>query len=229
MAADSGTDFYDAELAAERQWFIVGRWQEYDGEWRANLLRTASIAVFYGVELLGYYGLNLGWLQVEQSFSRQFHLAISGLAAAWVMVAFGTFYCLRIRMFPAALKYVTTGCDIVLLTAMLTAASGPQSPLVVGYFVVIAVAALRLQLRLVWCATVGSMAGYLFLLGFAKWHDTWLGIPHRDMEVPRYAQLITLLALGMTGVALGQVIRRVKGMAADYAARLQANTKNYHG
>ncbi len=119
---------------------------------QANLLRTISIAAFYGIELLGYYGLNLGWLQIEQSFSREFHLAISILAAAWVIVAFGTFYCLRMNIIPAALKYVTTGCDIVLLTTMLVAASGPRSPLVVGYFVVIAVSALRLQLRLVWCA-----------------------------------------------------------------------------
>lgn len=217
---DGAQDGSDA--ISERQWFIVGRWQEFDGEWRANLVRTASIAAFYAVELLGYYGLNFGWLQVEHTFTREFHLAISALAAAWIIVAFGTFYCLRMHIFPAALKYVTTACDIVLLTAMLVAASGPRSPLVVGYFVVITVAALRLQLRLVWCATLGSMAGYMFLLGFAKWHDTWLNLPHRELTVPRYTQLVTLLALAMTGIALGQVIRRVKAMAEDYARRVQA-------
>jgi hypothetical protein len=213
------------DAVAQRQWFIVGRWQEYDGEWRANLVRTISIAAFYGVELLGYYGLNLGWLQIEQTFTREFHLAISSLAAAWVIVAFGTFYCLRMNIFPAALKYITTGCDIVVLTTMLAAASGPRSPLVAGYFVVIAVSALRLQLPLVWCATIGSMGGYLFLLGFAKWHDVWLGLPHCDLMVPRYAQLIMFLALGMTGITLGQVIRRVKAMAEDYARRMKVTTE----
>ena len=203
----------------KRQWFISSRWQEFDGEWRANVVRTASVAAFYAVELLGYYGLNFGWLQVEHTFTREFHLTISALAAAWIIVAFGTFYCLRMRIFPAALKYVTTACDIVLLTAMLVAASGPRSPLVVGYFVVITVGALRLQLRLVWCATLGSMAGYMFLLGFAKWHDTWLNLPHRDLTVPRYTQMVTLLALAMTGIALGQIVRRVKAMAEDYASR----------
>jgi hypothetical protein len=216
----SGANSGDA--IRQRQWFIVGRWQEFDGEWRANLVRTACVAAFYAVELLGYYGLNFGWLQVEQSFTKEFHLTISALAAAWIIVAFGTFYCLRMHIFPAALKYVTTACDIVLLTAMLVAASGPRSPLVVGYFVILAVAGLRLQLRLIWCATLGSMAGYLFLLGFAKWHDTWLNLPHRDLTVPRYAQLVTLLALAMTGIALGQTIRRVKAMAEDYARRMHA-------
>ena len=92
----------------------------------------------------------------------------------------------------------------------------------VGYFVILAVAGLRLQLRLIWCATLGSMAGYLFLLGFAKWHDTWLNLPHRELTVPRYAQLVMLLALAMTGIALGQIIRSVKAMAEDYASRIQA-------
>ena len=39
----------------ERRWFIVKRWQEYEGEGRANLLRTVSIGVFYIVELVHYY------------------------------------------------------------------------------------------------------------------------------------------------------------------------------
>src|SRR4051812_3741916 len=95
---------------AQRQWYIVGRWQEFDGEWRANMVRTVAVAAFYGVELLGYHGANLGWLQMEPVFSREFHLAITALSAAWIIVAFGTFYCLRSSFFPPALKYVTTGC-----------------------------------------------------------------------------------------------------------------------
>jgi len=39
----------------ERQWFIIGRWQEYEGEGRANLLRTIALGVFYLVELYSYY------------------------------------------------------------------------------------------------------------------------------------------------------------------------------
>ncbi len=207
---------------AQRHWFIVGRWQEYDGEWRSNLLRTIAIAAFYVIELLNYYGLNLGWLHIEQTVDRQFHLIASALAAAWVFVAFGTFYCLRIGVFPAALKYLTTGCDILLLTTLLTVADGPRSPLVVGYFLLLAVAALRLELRLVWFATLGSIAGYLFLIGFARWLYVMEDLRQRDLTVPRYAQLIMLVALAMTGITLGQLIRRVKAIAEDYSRRLAA-------
>ena len=41
--------------AGQRQWFIVGRWQEYDGESRANLLRMGAVGAFYIVELLRFY------------------------------------------------------------------------------------------------------------------------------------------------------------------------------
>ena len=53
---------------------------------------------------------------------------------------------------------------------MLTIADGPRSPLVVAYFLVIALAALRLSLPLMWMATLGSMAGYLFLLGYVDYY-----------------------------------------------------------
>jgi O-antigen ligase len=103
-------------------------------------------------------------------------------------------------------------------------ADGPRSPLVAAYSLVIAVAALRFRLRLVWFATLGSMAGYLVLLGYARWfagRDESLFGP-RDLSVPRYQQLIVLFALALLGIVLGQMIRRVRALAEDYARRLQS-------
>jgi hypothetical protein len=34
----------DGTARAERQWYISGRWEEYEGEGRANLLRPISVA-----------------------------------------------------------------------------------------------------------------------------------------------------------------------------------------
>jgi hypothetical protein len=102
----------------------------------------------------------------------------------------------------------------VLLTLVLVVANGPRSPLVVAYFVVVALAALRFSLPLVRFATLGSMSGYLVLLGYARWFT------ERDLRVPRYQELIVLLALGLTGLTLGQVARRARSLAGEYAARL---------
>jgi hypothetical protein len=60
------TSLGPSTLAADRQWFILGRWQEYEGESRTNLLRTVGIASFYCVELINY----TGWTSASSIFRR---------------------------------------------------------------------------------------------------------------------------------------------------------------
>jgi len=203
----------------DRQWFIVGRWQEYEGEARANTLRIIAVGAFYIVELINYNGLRLGFFEMPKVAEQSFHQAVTALAVAWTVVGLGVLFCLSHRFLPRILKFVSTGCDILLLTLILVVASGPSSPLVVGYFLLIALSALRFNLPLVRFATVGSMAGYLCVLAHAKWFAT-------DLRVPRYHQIIFLLALGLTGIVLGQVIRRVRHLAWEYAERLAAAGKS---
>lgn len=205
---------------ADRSWYIVGRWREYDGESVANLLRIIAVALFYAVELCNYHGLRLGFFEMPkvESVDRQFHQAITAVAVAWILVALAVHLCLLRRIFPATLKFLSTSADVALLTCVLAVSNGPRSPLVVGYFLILTLAALRFSLSLVWCATLGCIAGYLTLLAFAKWY----GAP--ELRVPRYHQAILLIGLGLNGVMLGQVIRRVRGMAVEYAERRSAET-----
>ncbi len=195
-------------------WHVVERWQGYEGEGRANLLRAAAVVTFYLVELCNYNGLRLGAFEMPRVRDRPFHLAVTALAVAATAAALGVQACLRSRVFPAGLKYVATAADLVLLTAALALADGPRSPLVAGYFLVLAMATLRFSLPLVRFATAGAVASYLYLLGYAAW------FAGRDIRVPRYHQAFVLLALVLTGVTLGQVVRGVRGMARDYAARV---------
>src|SRR3954469_24925612 len=103
---------HDTRPFEDRQWFIVGRWQEYEGESRANLLRIVAVGAFYIVELLRFYVF-------EKADSQQlpFHRQATAIAVAWTMVGLAILLCLRLRIFPAALKYASTACDIILLTA----------------------------------------------------------------------------------------------------------------
>jgi hypothetical protein len=204
----------------DREWFIVGRLQEFEGEGRANLLRLIGIAVFYVVELINYYGVDLSFVQLEPVVDRPFHLAMTLLTLAWTMLCVSVLLCRRQRIFPQWLKYISTGCDIVLLTSILMLADGPRSPLVVVYLLLIGLASLRFSLPLVWFATAGSVAGYLFLLGFARWGAV-PGWEKPNQIVPRYYQIIFVVALVLTGVLVGQVIRRVRRLAEEYAARLE--------
>lgn len=203
----------------DRAWYIVARWQEFEGEAAANLLRILGIAAFYAVELLNYHGLRLGVLELPrlETIDRQFHYAVTALAVAWSLASLGVLVCLRRRVFPGAMKFVSTACDLTFLTAILVIADGPRSPLVVGYFLIVALATLRFSLPLVRFATLGAMCGYLFVLGNAK----WFADPARNLRVERYEQIIFLLALGLTGIVLGQAIRRVRPAAEQFADRVE--------
>lgn len=80
---------------------------------------------------------------------------------------------------------------------MLLVADSPRSPLIIGYFLIIILATLRFNLPLIRFAAAVSILGYLFLLGYARWFT------NREINVPRYHQIIVLLALVLTGVVLG--------------------------
>lgn len=197
---------------ADRQWFIASRWQEFEGESRANLLRIVAIGAFYIVELVHFY-----WFEGAAKDLLDFHRQATGVAVAWSMVALGVMFCLRRGVFPAALKYISAGCDVILLTALCSLAEMALSPLVLIYFLIIALGGLRFSLGLVWFSTVASMLGYWLLVGLLD--KTWFDADH---AVPPVMQLITLLSLAMTGIVIGQVVRRVKALAAHYAERLAA-------
>lgn len=203
----------DTRPSGDEAWRIIQRWLEYEGEARANVLRLIAIGVFYLIELINFYGLQLGFIELPKVVDVPFHTAATCLAVAWTVLALGILYCQTHRFFPAFLSYGSVTCDAVLMTAILMVARGPSSPLVVGYFLIIALSALRFNLPLVWLATVSSMAGYVVLLGYAKWYAP-------ETRVPRYHQLILLAALALSGIVVGQVIRRFRDVAEDYAARV---------
>jgi len=199
-------------------WLVAQRWQEFYGEQRAAVLRLVAIAAFYAVELMNYHGLSIGPLEMPRAtdVSPKFHLSVTALAVAWTMAGVGVLLCLRNRILPRWLKYASTLVDLALLTSVIVLADGPRSPLVVAYFVVIALAAVRFSLPLVRCATVGSMLCYLYLNGFARWFT------EREIGVPRYQQIIMLIAMLMTGLIVGQVLRLVRNMVESANAPTDA-------
>lgn len=204
----------------DRSWYIVSRWQEYEGEGRANLLRLAGIAGFYLVQLATYHGLNLGIIHFPQIRDRGFHQAVTAVAVAWTMMGLGILFCLRQQFFPTSLKYLSTTGDLILLTTLLMVANGPRSPVVVVYFLILALAAVRFSVPLVQFTSVGTMISYLALITYARWFATG-----RTIRVPPYQEVILLLALAMTGITLGQTVRRVRALANEYAERLEVERR----
>ena len=193
------------------QWFVVERWQAFRGEARANLLRLIFISVFYVIELINFYGLNLRFLQMPQVVDRDFHILVTEIAVTWCLVGAGIHVCLQRKVFPSALKYISAGCDLFFLTLVLLVADGVTSPLVVTYFLVLGLSALRFSVRLVQFSTVGAVLGYACLIGFAK---------IKGFErPPHYHMVVFATSLALSGVVIGQVIRRVQVLALEFALR----------
>lgn len=188
---------------AERDWFVVSRWQEYDGERRANLLRAGVLAAFYLVELVN---------RRQGAVSAEFHLTVTVLTAAWVLTSWGVLVLLREKVFPPVLKYLSTALDIAFLTAVLSAADGPRSPLVSCYLLLVCLAGLRMDLGLVRAAAALACLGCLFL--------TYMTNAFRPaLAIPTYHLALLLLSIAASGVLVGQIVRRSRAAAEDYAAR----------
>jgi hypothetical protein len=193
----------------DRQWFIVSRWEQYDGELRANLLRIGGILTFYSIHLVNYHR----WFGVPgiEGASPQFDQLVTSLAVVWVLTAMAVQLALARHVFPGALKFVTTTADVWLLTLVIGVCDGLRSPLVVGYFLILAAASLRFSLSLIWASTIECLAGYLVLVVYAERFAT------RDKTVPPHSEMIFLAAILITGVTLGAVVRRVRRMAFEFA------------
>lgn len=204
-------------IDADRSWFIAQRWQQYEGEARANLLRITVIGTFYLIHLWTFFSSqgklpNWGVLQVVEAgtISERFHVMVTLLAITWVMLAAGVHMALRSRFFPTWLPAVSTLGDVLFLTSVLLISAGPRSPLVVGYFLIVALSGLRFDVRLVQLSSVASVVGYVCLLGYAKWPTTFGRDKAVDLTVPRYEQLIVVAGLALTGVIVGQIVRRAR-------------------
>lgn len=202
-----------------RAWRVAKRWSALRGEERANLVRILAIAVFYGVQILNVHGLTIGPLAIPAvpGVGGTFHRLMSLVALAGILSACLVLVALRNRYFPAWLPYVTTGLDVVLATTALVVADGPRSALIVVYFPIVALTALRACPTLVRFATVSAVCGYLFLVLVAD-------LLRPELSAPRYHSILMVLSLGLVGLALDRAAHEVGVIAGQYAIRAARGT-----
>lgn len=192
-------------------WHITSRVEELSGERRANALRVLGLVVFYSIEVLNYRGLSFGGLEIPQveGVDQTFHAMATALTVAWIALSAGVLIALRNQFFPPALKYISTGFDLALLTSVLTLADGPRSPVLLLYFLLIPLAALRLSPRLVGFATLGTLVGYGCVLG-----DVALRRP--ELAVPAHWAITTFAALLLCGVVAHQLVSTARRAATRF-------------
>jgi hypothetical protein len=207
---------------ADWAWRTALQGLQFAGECRANAVRLAAVATFYAIHLTRYAAgpsaLGDGVAAAELAAGEaRFHLLASLLALAWLAVAAAVHLSLQQRQPAQALSYAATAADALLLTALLNFAAGPRSPLTTGYFLIVAMAALRLNVPLVRFATAAAALGYVCVLGVARWPAAFGRDPEELLRIPRYQQAMFLAALALTGVITGQAVRLARELAVRYA------------
>jgi hypothetical protein len=190
-------------------WRIVTLWQRYDGEVRAAVLRIIAVAVMYACQLL------IMQLSTPDDALREFHRKATYACGAWILATLAAVVAIQGKVFFRITPYISTLADLCLLTLVAAAGSKTQSPVVVGYFLIVLVAAQRFDLALLWAATLGSMTCYLALVGIAD--DKWFDEKH---TTPVIQQLVMLSSIGLAGLMAGQLIRRAKPLAMEYHRRV---------
>ncbi|HEV7278854.1 MAG TPA: hypothetical protein VGN57_01470 [Pirellulaceae bacterium] len=197
----------------ERAWIATARWTELRGELLANAIRLAGAGGFYAIHLLDYYV----WSTPNEADER-FHYRATLIAMIAVALGAAVMLLLRKQVFPAWLKYVSTGVDLLLITFLAAFGSKLGSPIVYAYFALVGVAAIRMRPGLISCATIGGVAG-MFALYYASENST----PYMELRpVIRPVDFAAMvLALGLLGAALGQTVRQAKRICREYAARVE--------
>jgi len=198
---------------ADRQWFIVRRWQTYASELRVLLLRVVAVIVLYGCQVMHHLSLDEAGQVANLSFQR----VATGAAVLLIVVSLLVLLLVLKRILPVWLPFATTIVDLLAIASLVGIAGGPMATSLTGaFYLVIAMAGLRFDLRLVWLATLGAMAAYLGTVGVVD--DSWFDADH---AVPVVQQGVALACLGGTGIVVGQIVRLARPLAQQYHDRLE--------
>jgi hypothetical protein len=194
-------------------WEDTQRLEGWAGETRLNLIRLLAIAVFYGRHVI-----EAMTAAPDSPVRGVYHIRVTCICILWAALAIMLHAKLRQRWMPPGLKYFTTGFDAAMITLLCVLAGGPKAPLLMLYFPLIATAPMRVSLRLVYFATSCAILGYLivlaiyawYVIGFKKYYST------PELRIPRSQEAFFILALAVSGVMAGQVVRQMRRIAGRY-------------
>jgi len=183
----------------------IGRVNRWARRRPALAITIAALTLFYTNHLIDLYVLQ------TPGAGGTFHWFATGLVFVWLFGAV-TFQYLARRFRTSSLAiYGWAGMDVLLLTAFLSVANGPKSTVLVGYLLLVAGAALRFRIGLVWFVTTLSLTGYLWLVVDAYWY--------RPQYVPKPGAILPFeLGLGIMGLMMHFILRRARPLESTEAA-----------
>jgi len=201
------------QTESDANWYIVRRWQTYVAELRVLILRMVAVVLLYGLQLVHHFV----WLDAEaQAAGQAFQYVATGVACWAALLSLGVLLSIMRKWLPPALPYVTTVFDLLMVLTLVVMAGGPgQTETVSLLYLVIVLAGLRFDLKLLWICVPLAMAGYLVSIPLA---ETIWGESAGQVSLIRHAAVLTTLAL--VGVTTGQIVRRARQMAEEFHRRM---------
>ncbi len=179
----------------------------------ALALRLAALELFYMAFLI-VDAVKRKYPFGDEPAKWPFHLKIAVILAVWTTASI---VCQRLhdgRRWSMPARFVWGALDSLLLLAVLLVADGVASPLVVGYPLLIVGSGLWFRVRFVWFMTALSLASYGILVAhFYFCPENYSGVTF-DTDADRH--VITMLALGVLGVAVAYLVHRVRTLSSFY-------------
>jgi serine/threonine-protein kinase len=165
-------------------------------------LRPALAATL--VALVVFYLNHLTLLGVDApGEGGSFHWFVTGLVLCWAAGAVAFHGLAQRPGWRSAAVYGWAAMDVLLFSAFLLRADGPKSALLVGLLILIAGAALRFRLALVWFVTGLCVLSYAGLVADTFWRRP-------EFRVPTKNTVLFVLSLAMMGLIMHLVLRRVR-------------------
>jgi hypothetical protein len=195
--ADDLRRFRDGEPVQARPLGPAGRLARWAQQRPALAGTLCALGLLYAAHLLMMgLGLVTEW---------GFHWFVTALLAGWASgaVAFQWLAGKPGLRWPAT--YAWAAFDVLMFTALLLRAEGPHSALLVCYLLLVAAAALRFRVSLVWLVSGLCQVSYALLLADTHWRPS-----RAKLAVPPYQAVIFLLSLVLMAVAMTLLLRRFR-------------------
>jgi serine/threonine-protein kinase len=175
----------------------------------ALALRLGALGVFYLVEIGNYHYGGVDW---------PFHVSITVLAAAWVVVAIVCQQFVGHPRLAIPARFVWGALDsLMLLIVLLFVGDGAASALIVGYPLLIAGSGLWFHVRFVSFMTAMSLLSYGILVIDFYYRRTGLQ-EHFDTSVARH--ILFAVSLIVLGAVVSSLVQRLRMLTKFYGRQL---------
>jgi len=139
------------------------------------------------------------------------HHEVLGVLGVWAVASALLQRWQRLEKAPMLVRYTWAGADLLLLTWLMQIMEALDSPLMIGYPLLVAASGLWFRVSLVWFTTAGCLLGYGWLVLVALRQGLPPAMPHYH--------LIFGLGLLLEGTMLAYQVQRVRALSRYYEHR----------